>query len=44
MSSTHDRIDFSRFGKNFQENLCRIVLDDREFADQIGEVLRTEFF
>tara|TARA_R110002073_G_scaffold15351_1_gene60734 strand:- start:1121 stop:2491 length:1371 start_codon:yes stop_codon:yes gene_type:complete len=44
MNSTHDRIDFSRFGKNFQENLCRIVLDDREFADQIGEVLRTEFF
>jgi len=44
MSSTHSRIDFSRFGKNFQENLCRIVLDDRTFADQIGEVLKTEFF
>jgi len=44
MNSTHDRMDFSRFGKNFQENLCRIILDDRQFSDQIGEVLRTEFF
>lgn len=44
MNSTHDRIDFSRFGKSFQENLCRIILDDRQFADQIGEVLKTEFF
>ena len=44
MYSTHDRIDFSRFGKKFQENLCRILLDEREFCDQIGEVLRAEFF
>ena len=44
MTSHQDRIDFSRFGKTFQENLCRIILDDRQFADQIGEVLQTSFF
>jgi len=44
MISTQERIDFSRFGKAFQENLCRIILDDRQFADQIGEVLNSDFF
>jgi len=44
MISTQDRIDFSRFGKSFQESLCRIILDDRQFADQIGEVLNSDFF
>jgi replicative DNA helicase len=36
--------DFSRFGKSFQENLCRLILLDRPFADQIGEVLDFNFF
>jgi len=44
MISHHDKVDFSRFGKAFQESLCRIILDDRIFADQIGEVLETCFF
>jgi len=42
--TSFQKIDFSRFGKTFQENLCRIILDDRQFADQIGEVLETSFF
>jgi len=36
--------DFSRFGKTFQESLCRLILTDRTFADQIGEVLDFKFF
>ncbi len=35
--------DFSKFGKNFQENLCHLILDDRPFADQIFEVLDVNF-
>ena len=35
--------DFSKFGKNFQETLCHIILDDRPFADQIFEVLEENF-
>ena len=44
MFSHQEKIDFSKFGKSFQEKLCHIILDDRTFADQIGEVLKTEFF
>ena len=44
MNPVHNGVDFSRFGKSFQENLCRIILDDREFCDQLGEVIKTEFF
>lgn len=36
--------DFSNFGKNFQELLVHIILNDRQFSDQIGEVLETDFF
>ena len=35
--------DFSKFGKDFQENLCHLILDDRPFADQIFEVLDVNF-
>ena len=35
--------DFSKFGKNFQESLCHLMLDDRPFADQIFEVLDINF-
>ena len=35
--------DFSKFGKNFQENLCHLIMDDRPFADQIFEVLDINF-
>lgn len=34
---------FQKFGKNFQENLCHLMLQDRTFCDQISEVLDTEF-
>ena len=36
--------DFSKFGKTFQENLCKLILEDRPFSDQIGEVLDVNFF
>ena len=41
MSEGH--IDFSKFGKSFQENLCHLILVDRSFADQIFEVLDINF-
>ena len=34
---------FQKFGKNFQENLCHLMLKDRVFCDQISEVLDIEF-
>jgi len=36
-------VNFSRYGKAFQEKLCMVILDDRAFADQIEEVLDTNF-
>jgi len=35
---------FTRFGKNFQEKLCQLMLEDRPFFDQIIEVLDVNFF
>ena len=35
---------FVRFGKNFQEKLCQLMLEDRPFFDQIMEVLDITFF
>ena len=35
---------FMRFGKNFQEKLCQLMLEDRPFFDQIMEVLDISFF
>ena len=37
-------IGFSNYGKRFQESLAQMILDDRPFADQIEEVLDTQFF
>ena len=34
---------FCKFGKNFQEGLCQLILEDRPFADQIHEVLDSYF-
>ena len=34
---------FQKFGKNFQENLCHLMLQDRVFCDQISEVLDVDF-
>ena len=41
---THNSMDFSKYGKQFQETLAQLVLVDRPFADQLEEVLDTSFF
>lgn len=38
-----EKDNFAIFGKAFQENLCQLIVLDRPFADQIKEVLSTEF-
>ena len=35
---------FSKYGKQFQESLVQLIVEDRPFADQIEEVLNTSFF
>ena len=35
---------FSKYGKQFQETLAQLILEDRPFADQIEEVLDISFF
>ncbi len=35
---------FSRFGSEFQQKLCFVCLNDREFADQFSEVLDYNYF
>ena len=37
-------VDFSRFGKAFQEGLTQLILLDRPFAEQICEVLDVNYF
>ena len=37
-------IGFSKHGKQFQESLAQMIMEDRPFADQIEEVLDTSFF
>ena len=39
-----DNETFMRFGKNFQEKLAQLMLEDRPFFDQIMEVLNIDFF
>jgi replicative DNA helicase len=43
MSFINEKASFERFGTKFQENFVQLILDDRVFADQIGEVLDTSF-
>tara|TARA_E500000305_G_scaffold86485_1_gene72726 strand:- start:472 stop:1830 length:1359 start_codon:yes stop_codon:yes gene_type:complete len=38
-----EKASFSRYGKNFQEGLCQLILEDRPFADRIMEVLDLNF-
>ena len=38
-----DKPSFSKYGKDFQESLCQMILQDRPFADQISEVLDIGF-
>tara|TARA_Y100001938_G_scaffold29308_1_gene39723 strand:+ start:636 stop:2006 length:1371 start_codon:yes stop_codon:yes gene_type:complete len=35
---------FAHYGKSFQEKLTQLILDDRQFSDQIGEVMDVGFF
>ena len=42
--NTMENETFLRFGKNFQEKLCQLMLEDRPFFDQIMEVLDINFF
>lgn len=44
MSEQNDKQTFSRFGTDFQEKLCLICLQEREFFDQFSEVLDYNFF
>tara|TARA_Y100000593_G_scaffold13557_2_gene25291 strand:- start:328 stop:1701 length:1374 start_codon:yes stop_codon:yes gene_type:complete len=39
-----DQVNFSKYGKSFQESLVQLILEDRPFADQIEEVLNVGFF
>jgi len=41
--STNDTISFSKYGKNFQNKLAFLILDDRVFSDRMMEVLTVEF-
>jgi replicative DNA helicase len=43
MSFINDKASFEKYGTKFQENLVQLILDDRAFADQISEVLDTNF-
>jgi len=42
--TTQDKVDFSKYGKSFQEGLAALILQDRAFSDQIQEVLETQYF
>lgn len=37
-------VSFSKYGKQFQELLAQIIMEDRSFADQVEEVLDISFF
>ena len=39
----NEKPNFSKYGKDFQESLCQMILQDRPFADQIMEVLDINF-
>ena len=38
-----ERVDFSKYGKAFQEKLCQLILKDRMFCDQVEEVMDIQF-
>jgi hypothetical protein len=42
--SNNTQLDFSKFGKTFQEHLAQLIFQDRQFADQLREVLDLNFF
>ena len=38
-----NNVNFGKFGRNFQEGLCQLLLQDRPFSDQMFEVLDLNF-
>ena len=42
--TAQDKVNFSKYGKSFQEGLAALILQDRAFSDQIQEVLETQYF
>ena len=38
-----EKADFSKHGKDFQEKLVYLIMTERTFCDQIGEVLDVSF-
>jgi archaellum biogenesis ATPase FlaH len=41
---SQEQVNFSEFGKPFQEKLAFTILEDSQFANQIGEVIDYNFF
>ena len=39
-----EKASFSKYGKDFQEKLVKLLLDDRGFSDQMAEVININFF
>ena len=39
-----EKVDFSKFGKTFQEDLAQLIVEDRSFSDQMQELLNFDFF
>jgi len=39
-----EKVDFSKFGKSFQDKLAHLILQERTFCDQMQEVLAIGFF
>lgn len=39
-----EEVTFTSFGKPFQEKLAQLIVDEPGFADQVGEVIDTDFF
>jgi hypothetical protein len=39
-----EKDNFGFYGKDFQEKVAQLMLEDRPFCDQIEEVLELEFF
>ena len=42
--ASSESVEFSKFGKAFQEGLAQLIMEQRAFADQIQEVLSIDFF
>ena len=40
----NESTSFSKYGKQFQESIAQLILQDRPFADQIEEVIDISFF